>query len=208
MTPQTSPARESVFRQVLPVLLVLLFGVLAILLGRLLVKPPSQHDPARYGTVVVTFRGWSPAEVQALLPELERLEALGPAFVLDTAGGSRTTGEAIVVRRGTGDCAGGAGFHDVGSRSVTLKPHCVSARELQSILGHELGHALGMGHVCRSAGESARFECSPVGFERRALMNPTVYTDRNMGAGSALTPSDPVLTPGEKDLAEFRRAHP
>ena len=37
---------------------------------------------------------------------------------------------------------------------------------------HELGHFLGMDHVCRSAGETRDFTCSPVGYDPDSIMNP------------------------------------
>lgn len=166
--------------------------------------PPSQADPARYGTVRVFIDPeWLDVDEALIVRELARLEALGPAFVSAGEGG-RSTARVAVQAFVSRDCTTDAAHWEVGSRVVEIDRTCFTSESTFSqAIGHEIGHALGMGHVCLRAGDAA--ECSPVGFGP-AMMNPRISAD-GPGPGfheawlDALGEADPTPL----DLAEYRR---
>lgn len=174
---------------------------------------PSQRDPARYGTRsvhVVTGDGvpnaFAASYLAAFDDALRDAEALGPAFVR-VADRSRADLTFEHFDSGPG-CAMGAGQFTVGTSLARVDPVCTQGLlVLRAAIVHELGHWLGLRHVCRQPGEVA--DCSPVGFGP-AVMNPALtYGD---GAGPTLDTAYvgpvPSFQPTELDLAEFRRAHP
>ncbi len=86
--------------------------------------------------------------------------------------------------------------------SFEVDPACAAGyTELRAAVGHEIGHALGMGHVCFTAGELA--DCS-VGIGP-AMMNPQIAYGDILDA----MPGDPlgVATdvPTALDLSEYSR---
>lgn len=192
---------------------------IAILIGRR-VGTPDQHDPARFGTVQVRLGpGWPASERARLATELARLHRLGPDFrwapaTPETPPGWVPDGRklfTVVVNRGdwgpTSCNLYGAGYYDTLRRTVHIDPVCAPGEMLESAFGHEIGHALGMMHVCRSAGETRDHECSPVGFDRLALMNPTAGVELGFMTGTPIADlGPPALDPTFKDLEEFLRA--
>ena len=169
---------------------------------------PSQHDPSLPPVRVAIGAGldgltdWRADQRAEIRVELAALGALGPSFVEVP----ESDPAAIVVRTfdsGPG-CARGSGRYTLGTRFVEIDPACCAGfTELRAAVGHELMHAVGCSHVCRTAGEAS--DCSPVGFGP-AVMNPrTAY-------GDSLDPSDGTTgvaqgTPTQLDLDEFRRTH-
>jgi hypothetical protein len=181
---------------------------LTLLVALLPACAPSQHDPQRYGSITVAF---GPAldsagpfradQLDELVKELTALEALGPSFVV----GSEGAADLVVRPFDSGPrCLRGSGRFTVGTRFVEIDPACAPGMTaLRAAMGHEIGHALGMQHVCFG---SEIADCSPVG-RGVALMNP------NLSYGDATDPNATVNdiatdVPTELDLAEFRRAHP
>lgn len=171
---------------------------------------PSQRDPARYGTRrvhVTTGDGVPGAFASSYVPTIEQAlrdaEALGPAFarVLD-----RAQADVTIEHFDAGPmCAGGAGQHTLGTNVVRIDPVCTQGSlVMRAAVIHELGHWLGMSHVCRQAGEAT--DCSPVGFGQ-ATMNPSLtYGDpTGLPFDTAHVGLAPAFQPTELDLAEFRR---
>ena len=68
----------------------------------------------------------------------------------------------------------------------------------ESVAAHELGHWLGLQHVCRYQGEAA--DCSPVGYGP-AVMNPSVY-EQALPDGADAIPTTSFTT---LDLLECNR---
>jgi hypothetical protein len=165
----------------------------------------SQHAPVRWGTVRVGFveRGFRGEQLSAMRDELRAMEALGPSF----AETSVASADVVVVSIDDGACersVDGAGWYDSASRTISINLACVDGAEsLRAVLGHELGHSLGMGHVCRPQERGS--DCSPVGFGY-ALMNPSTSRGDALSDGPPF--AVPTTEPAPLDLAEFRRTHP
>lgn len=155
---------------------------------------PTQNDPVRYGVVKVWIApGWISYDTGRIRDAMRTLQRLGPVFIETTI---ESEADVTVHRFKSSDCTlDGAGGWIVGSTRVEVDPVCAAGDDaFRSIVSHEVGHAVGMQHVCRFAGESTF--CSPVGYGD-AVMNPTIRTDDAV-------PDD---VPTELDLAEFRRVY-
>lgn len=181
---------------VLPLLLV---ACGAALLPSLSGCDPSQHDPVRYGTVAVYVSpAWSARDRARIESELRALQALGPAFVVtDTS----ERADVIVTLWTSPDCAtAGAGGHTLGTRVAEVDPTCAPGDgAFRAFVGHEIGHALGMLHVCTVHETGA--DCSPTVRGSPAMMARSPFVDSR----------DPVIglvavdTPQALDLEEFAR---
>ena len=176
-------------------------------LAALACAPPSQLNPSRWGTVTVWFgpEDWASSYREEFRAELRALEALGPAFVESS---DRTTAAVLVLHWDSGDgCTQGVEQWR-GGREVYLDPVCAAGNlELRAAMGHGVGHALHMQHVCIHPGDAP--DCSPVG-SGYALMNPslTFGDDPGPGTESAYTGLVPQPEPTELDLLEYLRTHP
>lgn len=161
---------------------------------------PSQSDPVRYGVVKVwADPNWIPYDQERIRSVLTNLQALGPAFVL-TANPSEA--DVLVSPYEANNCTtDGAGRYFPGTRRVEVDPVCTPGDIFfRATVGHEIGHALGMKHICRRTEEVS--DCSPVGYGE-AMMNP-YYHEVDL-SGDFVNPSE---NPTELDLAEFRRVRP
>lgn len=173
---------------------------------------PTQHNQTRYGTVTVAFAQsldgiWDFNQTQrsALQEELNDLSALGPTFVLAPEGSAT-----YVIRAWSsgGHCEHGAGQWTPGTHFAEVDATCTGGLlGLRTAVAHELGHMLGMQHICMAANELTN--CSPVGYGP-AIMNPNVsYGDPLVGEEnvSAYT-GVPQVAPSHLDILEYSRVHP
>jgi hypothetical protein len=110
----------------------------------------------------------------------------------------------------------GAGRYEIETSDVWVDPGCAPGEEFVAAVMHEVGHWMGMGHVCHDAVDTRaaaadRHElarCSSVG-QGLAFMNPhTAYGAEELEFEQAA--SFPVATtqPTALDHAEFDRAWP
>jgi hypothetical protein len=158
--------------------------------------PPSQHDPVRYGEVKVWLGpGWLNYDRQRIEQQLTYLHRLGPAFSLTT---DQDAANVLLYRFESPNCElFGAGRWFQGSRRVEIDPVCTQGDTVfRMTVGHEIGHVLGMGHVCLRDREVPN--CSPVGYGQ-AMMNPFIWERDDAEFWVAQE------EPTELDLAEFRR---
>ncbi len=112
-----------------------------------------------------------------------------------TATVERTNVEVMVVRwYNEPNCANGRlGEYHLGTNFVLIDPRCISGRQqFEAVVEHELGHWLGMRHVCRPNGRTTDI-CSEVG-RGIGIMNP--YLD-----------FDHLLMPTPLDIAEYDRVY-
>lgn len=173
---------------------------------------PTQNDPLRYGVrrVHVVTGDQPGAFASSYLPTFDEalrdLAALGPTFVRVP---DSLSADVTVEHFDSGPaCAMGAGSFTLGSAVVRIDPVCTPGLLVQrAALAHEIGHWLGMQHVCRNVGEAR--DCSPVGYGA-AVMNPSLTYGDDAGPtiDTAYVGPVPTFQPSELDLAEFRRAHP
>ena len=182
-------------------------AILALLALAALVgcDPPSQADPARYGEASVYIAPeWPSLDTARIRDELVLLSALGPRFV-EAGEGNRSTARVIVQPFDSEGCTLGAGRWIVGSRVVEVDPDCTPGdTAFRQAVGHEIGHAIGMGHICARPGDAP--DCSAVGFGP-AMMAPRLGGESSgIGFGEAFADALGEDAPTVLDLAEYRRA--
>lgn len=160
-------------------------------------ESPTQHNPTLYGEVSVYISSeWLDLDKRRIRDQILTMNRLGPRFVETNFG---STARVIVRRFDSQNCElTGAGRHFLGTRIAEIDPVCTPGdTAFRTTVGHEIGHVLGMAHVCKYAGETS--DCSPIGFGD-ALMNPILGEDSD-----PLTPIRFTDSPTELDLMEFRR---
>lgn len=184
-----------------------ILGALVALVVAVGCDAPSQHDPSRYGEVrVYVDPTWLRVDQAQIEQELTNLNALGPRFVR-AEDGERSTARVIVQPYNTArGCQLEAARWIFGTRIVEVDRTCkVSESAFRQAIGHEIGHALGMNHICERAGDAV--DCSPVGFGD-AMMGPRIrQSDDGPGFGEVYSGTLGFDEPTELDLAEFRRVY-
>jgi len=144
--------------------------------------------------------GWDRAHqrwIESSIASMNRLK--GPTFRLAFG---RVD---VVVRRWLAiDCTKMAAYYSTGATEIFLDPRCAEDElQFRTLTQHELGHFMGMMHICRTPHERAI--CSTVGFGE-AMMNPNTVLetmfDINGRDFTHRTPYEPTWL----DQQEFLRA--
>lgn len=218
-----------------------LFAVLLVLVVLVIgprIQYPDRHDEQHYGRVYVRMSDdWTQYQRDRIGEAARNLSRLGPTFVVLRADepmpgvGAQTPlvlrlrkGEwstldltASGARRPADACRQeGTGRYELGTAEVWVDPGCAPGEELVAAVMHEVGHWLGMGHVCHDAADAAGVtqerpalaRCSPVG-HGEAFMNPhTAYGVEELGFEQAASFPVATIKPTRLDHAEFARAWP
>jgi hypothetical protein len=124
----------------------------------------------------------------------------GPVFLLTS-----DSYDVIIKSWRTTNCMKMSAFYTPGTNSVSIDETCLNNElSFRSMAFHEIGHFMGMVHICRYAGERAN--CSPVGFGD-AIMNPTVVFE-NIDVTGRTFQIYSAWQPTELDRREFFRTNP
>jgi hypothetical protein len=169
---------------------------------------PSNHNEAKYGVFEINLNGeaWGQANRRRLAEEtLPELNRIGPTIKLVDSGG-----DVIVLidqnQTSTRNCYAGDFLRS--QRVITLYPTCITSEtEFKSTFMHEVGHALGLSHICRRDGEIN--DCSPI-VHGVSIMNPGLdYTDafENQSVFDEINriSSVPATEITELEIKEFNR---
>jgi hypothetical protein len=170
----------------------------------------NNHDEAKYGVFRIRLvgAGWDLGERPRLVREsILELNRLGPTIQLVDSGEHLEAYLDQVAVSGARNCY--AGLYTPGIRPrIKLVPTCITSNiEFQSTFMHEVGHALGMQHICRKHREVA--DCSPVGHQV-SFMNPGLDYFSSSGGTDIVTEiervsSVPMIEVTGRDVDEFKR---
>jgi hypothetical protein len=139
----------------------------------------NNHNETKYGTYSIKMVGWEGTGndnfnkwAKESLPELNRL---GPTFQL-VEKNENISVVRIDVADNFKECATKVGIafetDAMGKHRIIIDPVCVTGElEFKTAFMHEIGHSLGMQHVCRP--NEKRSDCSSVG-RGTAVMNPNL----------------------------------
>jgi hypothetical protein len=101
------------------------------------------------------------------------------------------------------ECDHMAAYHITGTREIYIDPRCaVDELQFRTLFQHEIGHFLGMMHICTAANE--RPVCSPVGFGE-AVMNPAINFQSFMNLNGLRYIHRTPWQPTYLDRLEFQR---
>jgi hypothetical protein len=132
---------------------------------------------------------FTPTQVDWIRDSLRYLEKLGVIATVE-----RTNTDVLIRRWRSQNCLHGRmGQYWWGRSFVEIDPDCSTGRQqFEALIEHELGHWLGMHHICRVDGRTSD-TCSNVG-RGSAIMNPYLDVDHN-------------LTPTRLDIEEYERVY-
>ncbi len=190
---------------------VCLVFIVVVALNIFLRSHPNNHNEAVYGKVRVSVDAslrdptdrWSADQMRVIRRALGEAQRLGPTVQL-------VEGETdVTIYKADLDCVeqGVARFFP-NTRIIEIDPRCTTSDlELQAAVLHELGHYLGMSHVCTAKGQAG--SCSPVG-TGDSIMNPGLVTvdenDQGPGFDEVWTGPYPQWEITELDVKEFVRS--
>ena len=170
----------------------------------------NNNNSTKYGTfrIRLSGQGWDLGERTKIVNQsLTELSRLGPAFQSVEAGEHVEVFIDDTVQSRSSNCY--AGLYIPGpSPRIKLIPTCIRSNlEFQSTFMHEVGHAVGMQHICRRTGEAS--DCSNVGHQV-SFMNPglnygTVFQSLNISNETDSDISVPMLEVTTLDIKEFQR---
>lgn len=177
---------------------------------------PTNHNESLHGVYKIRLDGWDGSSneqyrrwANETLPELNRL---GPTFQIVSGDANVAVTRAEVVERYT-ECATAPAIIYIprtrsGQNRILIDPVCTNGElEFKTAFMHEIGHSLGMGHICRISDN--RNDCSPIG-RGQAVMNPSLLYEQqvNMDQDSELERTigpQPTWQLQSLDLKEFCR---
>lgn len=145
----------------------------------------NNHDERRYGVYRIRMVDWNGSSDQRYinwarqtLPELNRL---GPTFQLVDSGENITVVRSDVVNSSSQCNERTSIAYQIdlvrNTRRIIIDPICVVGEyQFKTAFMHEIGHSLGMNHVCRQSDN--RNDCSSVG-RGIAVMNPNLVYEGN-----------------------------
>jgi len=189
----------------------LVFGIAALVHSR---TRPNNHQEAVYGVwrVRLAGDGWDQGNRRIIASRvMEELSRLGPTVKVVESGEDVPVYIDDGIQSGNrADCFAGVYYPSRGY--VKLVPVCMtSSIEFESTLMHEVGHSMGMQHVCRRDREVS--DCSSVGYGV-SFMNPGldyVGTDTETSTSSLergeldRVSSVPMTEVTGLDVEEFKR---
>jgi hypothetical protein len=192
-----------------------IFAVLAlalIIIPILVFRRPNSNNQARWGQVHIHLsENFSQHHKEQASLAARELSRLGPTFVIGGEGPNSVEVISVDLTDGRpANCSRrGVARYDLtprGESKIFIDPTCTQGNlEFRTAFMHEIGHALGMQHICLPSEE--RNDCSPVG-RGFAVMNPNIVQESTEPEHS-IDSSDPGPVPTfeiqELDLREFER---
>lgn len=171
----------------------------------------NNNNPSKYGVYKIRLAGdgWELGERQSIVMDsIKELNRLGPTIMIVDSG------ENVAVylddqRQSTNrtNCFAGI-YQDTPSPRIKLIPTCIRSNiEFQSTFMHEVGHALGMQHICRKTNDAS--DCSNVGYAV-SFMNPALNYGSIFSSLQIMSESDedlsvPMVEVTSYDVGEFQR---
>lgn len=197
------------------VILGVVFAVLAVLMvtiPAIVFRRPNHHNWRKWGEVHVHLsENFTQHQREQAQEALEELNRLGPRFVLGGEGINNVTVLSVDLTNGKpANCQTlGAARYDLastGESRIFIDPTCTQGNlEFRTALMHEIGHSLGMQHICLP--NEHRTDCSPVG-RGFAVMNPNLVSELGE-PNTSFESSDPGPVPTfqiqDLDVKEFER---
>lgn len=201
-----------IYASIFGVLVMLMVGM-GFLVQGLMAK--GNHNEARFGVHKIRLSGWREPHLTWAKETLGTLNRLGPSFQVVE------TGESVVVLSiaqvtSFSQCSGAhaVAFESsrpigsdggVGASRIVIDPVCTRGEfEFKAAFAHEVGHSLGMSHVCRTRDNPA---LCPVNTPRgRAVMNPSlVYENDSADSLGEDIGAQPTWEIQDLDIQEFCR---
>lgn len=171
----------------------------------------NNNNPSKYGVYKIRLAGdgWELGERQSIVMDsLKELNRLGPTIMLVDSG------ENVAVyldeeRQSSNrtNCFAGI-YQELPSPRIKLIPTCIRSNlEFQSTFMHEVGHALGMQHICRKTDDAS--DCSTIGYAP-SFMNPalnygTIFSSFRVMGETDEELSIPMVEVTSYDVREFQR---